>query len=280
MLLNTSGKLNVTGSFFTPDTTVEVEGATVNAVEFVNSHRLTVNLTVGDTERISNVILNNGKELIIENAISLFFSEATFVDLRAGGTDFSSSAIETVDGLSFTRTAGGIQTSGVEAFSAWMRFVGDNDAWVWSRSEKKTLSWIFSNTSSFMVGIGSRAIDPDSTQPFYQAEIMSYFSSTVDFSGFFGNRGNPGQGVNDSKEASFSNESGIKKVVFENNGEPGGAISFYDLPDANLASWLDTSNLRGSFTTINNFTADEERIMPFAIPRTGGGSLLLGFVIE
>ena len=277
ILTGQSKVITLDGSFFTPDTTVDVEQGAVTDVEFVSDNELKVTITAGSSAGNYDLILNNGTQTIVEDAVEYFDIPGGLVDLRLGGTNFSNSAIEMRPGMNFTREADGLFFSGVNLWGSWARFVGDNDNWVWNRSTKKTLSWIFSNSSRFMLGIGSRANAATNNQQYYQAELLSYVSSGTNISSLYGNNGNPGSGTSQSFSAT-KNESDIVKVVFKQNGENGGIFQVYILPGSDVSSWFDTSNQIGE-VTIAGFGSNEPNIMPFAI-QDGNSTKFLGFILE
>ena len=275
-----SKTVTVNGSFFTPDTTVECAGLNIDRIEFINSHRIVLSVTANSTVGIYSMKINNGSETEVESAIEVLDIRYAIIDLRAGGTEFAPEAIEMRDGMSFTRTESGMYFTGADPWGGWARFVGDDNAWVWNRSEKKDISWIFTNRSSFMAGIGSTNTNPTSRTQYIEAEIVGYFSSSTGFYGFYGNRGTPGASTEGSYSAIFPDGSAVKKLVLENNGEPGSTYRLYVLPDSTKPSWTDNSNLVAEGTIGSNMTADEQLLMPFAVPRNGDSTMFLGFILE
>ena len=279
LVLNTTVTLNITGSYFTPSMAISLGGVTINNVQFVNNNLITVEVTVESTVGFYDLVLNNGNQIVVSDAVEIIDLSNAIVDLRLGGTSFTNSAIQMRSGMNFTRTAAGLQFAGASPWSSWVRFVGDSNIWTWNRSEKKKLSWIFTNTVAFMIGIGSDESDPNSTAQYGQGEIMGYFNSSTSFYGFYGNNGNPGSLANQSSAASLTAGS-VRKLVLENNGEPGSNFYLYELPSANIADWMDTSNLKHSGAVSNNMSADATNIMPFCIPSVSTSTLFLGFILE
>lgn len=277
LLDNTSVRIIIDGSFFTPDTTVSIDGAVVNFITFVSSLRLIVAVDTRSDLGGLDLTIDNGEAVTIEDAITVYSKTNSLFDLRAGGTAFSEAAIEVRDDMSWERTSEGLRFLGRNPFGSWGRFVGDDDAWVWNRGSKRDLSWIFTNTSSFMLGIGSRANNPTSSSQHYQAEITAYFNSATSFSSLLGNSGLPGRSTIFSSPVGVFN--GVKKVTFTSNGEPGGKLSVYNLPSSNISDWLDESTQLVELTIPDSFAADEEELMPFVIPRNGNGTLFLGFIL-
>ena len=275
---STSKDIAVEGSFFTPDIKVTSPGLEISKVEFVSSHEIILSATARDTAGVYDISFDNGSVSTTLNAIEVTEVQKGIVDLRQGGTEFSESAIEMRSGMSFTRTVDGMFFEGSTPWSSWARFVGENNAWVWNRSQKKTLSWIFTNTERTMTGIGSRENDPNSTSQWIEGEIMGYFVSGTYFYGFYGNSGTPGNYV--SYPSRTSSENGwIKKLVLRNNGEPGSNYGLYRLPSDKISDWSNTRNQISAGIITNNMTADAAEIMPFVIPNEQN-TLFLGFIIE
>lgn len=271
--------LLIQGSFFTPDTQVTSSEFTVSDVEFKSDNLLVVRGVSAIAFGFINLEIDNGSVISIESALEVVDLASGIIDLRTGGTEFSNSAIEMREDMSFTRTSRGIYFTGFDIWNSWVRFVGDNDLWIWDRSVKRTLSWIFTNTSATMMGIGSREIDPTSQNQWSQAEIMGYFSSGSRFTGFYGNDGTLGSAVNFRTTASV-NSGTVKKLVLENNGEPGSSYTLYELPSGNIEDWIDTSKILRSGTMPEIMSADAEQIMPFVIPRDGQQTFFLGFILD
>ena len=271
-------RVTIRGSFFTPDTTVNIEESSIERIEFVNSHELNVWVIATNTARRYDLILDNGTKVVFDDTLEFFDVPAGLVDLRLGRTSFGDAAIEMRSSMSYTRTVDGLIFDGSSPWSSWARFVGDNNSWVWNRSTKKTLTWIFQNTGNLMIGIGSFNNDESSNQQYNFGELLSYVPSSVIISSLFGNNGNPGTGVNQSFSTS-KNAEDIIALVFTNNGENGGTFSVYRLKNAEVSSWFDREEKLGEIE-VGGFGSDESEIMPFVIPNNGVGSKFLGFIIE
>ena len=275
-LENSSAVFTINGSFFTPDSIVTIDGVSITNVEFVNSHLLIVSCDIGEPGSY-NCAIDNGRQSEIENAIEVKSFADSVIDLRSGGTEFGDSAIEIRNDMEWVRDSDGVYFTGRSPFGSWARLVGDDDAWVWNRNEKRSLSIVFKNNNRFMLGIGSRS-NNGSSQQYYQAELVGYFSSSNIFDGFYGNTGFPGRGINIPIRKTIS-ASATKKIVFEGNGEPGNWVRIYPLPSDNIADWSDTSNLVGEFTINELFAGSEPEIMPFLIPNSGKSTLFLGLIL-
>ena len=277
MLTGTSRRVTVEGSFFTPNMSVEIEQGSIDSVEFESDNRLTIAVTASSVAGGCDLVFDNGSKTTFEDAIEFFDVPELTVDLRSGGTEFSSEAIEMRSNMSFERTADGLIFTGENPWASWVRMVGDNNAWVWSRNQKKTLSWIFQNSNSCGVGIGSFNNNAISSQQYYEAEIISFVNGNS-ISSLFGNNGTPGNRKIQSFSAEKSAEDTLK-AVFTNNGENGGTFKVYRLYSPKFADWFVGDRLLGEIT-IDGIGSDEQGIMPFIIPRSGTVSKFLGFILE
>lgn len=274
-----SVRLKIEGSFFTPDLSVGVDSATVNDVEFISSNEIIVDLTAPSSPKTSSLTLNNGTELLIENALEFLSFDGKVIDLRLGASYLGSSAIEMREGMSFTQTADGLIFTGGFAWSGFARLVGDNDEWVWNRNEKKSLSLIFRTTeTNSLFGIGSRANDPNAFVQYHEAEILAQISGVSIFSGLYGNGGTPGVETHQNSLFTHFDPSSTKKITFSSNGEPGGKFSLYELASDDTNDWLG-GELLLEYTITASFAADEPEIMPLVIPYNGSSSPLLGLII-
>ncbi|MEM7756570.1 MAG: IPT/TIG domain-containing protein [Cyanobacteria bacterium P01_A01_bin.40] len=278
ILTDLTQTITVFGSFFTPDTTVDVDYGSVENVRFVSSNQLLVDINSPSSAGLTSLTFNNGKQTVFSNSLSFFAIPAGLVDLRLGGTDFSNAAIEVDSGMTISRTAEGMDFTVANNYSNWVRFVGDDDAWVWDRSTKKTLSWIFSNTNRVFLGIGSKQNNVSATNQYYHHERLAFMLSTY-LSVTYGNNGNPGTGRTQSFGLINKLATDILKLQITNNGDAGGELRLYRLPGSTIADWFNTEELLGT-VTLTDLGADANPIMPVVVPRYFAQNLLLGFILE
>ena len=279
ILIGQSQVIALEGSFFTPNTTVELEQGTVDAIEFISDNQIKITVTAANTVGNYDLIINNGNQTIVEDAIAFFDVPDGLVDLRLGGTAFSNSAIEMRSGMNFERQSGGLIFTGSSPWNSWARFVGDSDEWMWNRTQKKKLTWIYKHpVSNMMLGIGSRSNNPTSSRQYEQSELLIYEPNGDRISYLFGNNGNLGSRVLQNFSVLKAGKDTIKAVISK-NGENGGVVEIYRLPNTDIASWFDTSEKLGEIT-IAGMGSDEPEIMPFAIPAAGNNQFLLGFILE
>ena len=279
ILTSNTTKITIVGSFFTPDLSVEISHGSVETTEFISSNRIIVTVAASNTEESVDLTLDNGIQTMFEAAFSTFAVPAGLVDLRLGGTEFSNFEIEMRAGMSFERRADGLIFTGSSPWTSWARFVGDDDKWVWNRSVKKTLTWIYRNSGNCMLGIGSRANVFNSGSQWQFGECLSYQVSGSRIGNLFGNDGTPGNYQSQTFSASKSSSNDFMKIVFTQNGENGGIFQVYNLPSGEIADWFDTSQLLAEII-IAGLGSDEPQIMPFVIPQDGDASIFLGFIIE
>lgn len=69
VLPSSTSAVTLFGSFFTPSTIVELEGQTVNSIEFVNSGELILSVTSGATEGEFDITISNGTSVTFTNAL-------------------------------------------------------------------------------------------------------------------------------------------------------------------------------------------------------------------
>jgi len=169
--------LTFTGSYFTPDTKVEITGQTVNSVSFISVHEISVNVTSNTTDGLYDIkIINRVGSLVIPNAFEVKL--ATWLDLRLGGDSFTDgnaagNDIRYTAGMSMTRDANGMYFSGSTPWSSWVKFESEG----FTRSSNSTVSWIFNQPSAnMMIGIGSTASNETATDQYRQMEVEAYFS--------------------------------------------------------------------------------------------------------
>lgn len=276
-LENSTARISIEGAFFTPETTVEIRNVTVRKVEFVNSSFLIIDCFTGSAG-IKSLTINNGT-LSSESAVTVLTREDSIIDLREGGTSFGENAIEVRDDMSWERTLEGLLFRGRNPNGSWGRFVGDDDAWVWNRERKRTISFIFKNGSSCFVGIGSRSINPNDGLQFRQAEIVTYLSSSINLVALYGNNGVIGSTAYQQIYTSFASGKAVKKITFTNNGEAGATVSAYELSSDRFDNWTDTTRFLGSYQIDSSFLGNQTEIMPFVIPRDGDRTLFLGMIL-
>lgn len=286
-----AGKLIISGSFFTPEMTVTATGITVNQITFISDNQIELEVTAGSILGSFSLTLDNGKSTEVANAIQV--SEPLIWDFRGGVSQ------TVVKGNSTNLVSNDYWLQVSCKGSSWqgsVRFVGDDNKYVWDRQQKQSLSWILFPLA--MVGIGSNATNLNSTQQYYQGEILGFFNSSTNFYGFYGNLGNPGSGTSQYVNQSL-NGADIIKLTLTNNGKAGGEYKIYDLtPDdtgwqqsglsreqylsqqLTVGNWYSTDNLIKSGEIASNMTANESEIMPFVALSTNNVLRLLGFYIE
>ncbi|MEM8828766.1 MAG: IPT/TIG domain-containing protein [Cyanobacteria bacterium P01_G01_bin.19] len=284
LALGVSRVIEIKGSYFLPDGSVTIAGLTVDQYEFIDSSNIRVTVTTSGAVGFYDLTVDNGDSLTVANAIELISTDF-IVDLRSGGSTFPNSAIEIRSGMSWNRTAFGLGVSGGSSWGRWVRFRGENDAWVKNRSEANppALNLIF-QPSFGMVGYGSDETNPNSTSQWNQGEIMGFVSASS-LSGFYGNNGNPGSVASFTDTYDYGNLNSIYRLEFNGFGEPGAIINLYRCnsdsdgweasgltqrefiaQNSSTSDWL-AGDLLKTWTVPNNMTADAPEIMPFLVPQ-------------
>ena len=272
--------IDIRGSFFTPDMEVSLTGGTVEGFVFKSDNQISISVRAGAISGLFDLNLNNGKSTVVPQFLDLYELKETVVDLRHRGTEFSPEAIKMREGMSYARDSEGLYFTGMQRnWGSWVKLVGDGDSWTWNRSIKRKITQIFTNTSSLMIGIGSTESSPTSTNQWNQGEIMGYLSEPTSFSGFYGNSGTPGNVATFFDSRNNLSTGSIRKIVWENNGEPQSKFYLYELPNGDIDSWRTTGKLIYSGTIPSNMSADASTIMPFIVPRSSNDRIL-GFILE
>ncbi len=95
-LPNETNNIIVKGSFFTPSTTITIEGQIINYIKFKSDNEIIVNVTTGNAEGNFDITLNNGKSTTYIDALTIILG-TIFTPLS---TDWNSQtgAITATDG--------------------------------------------------------------------------------------------------------------------------------------------------------------------------------------
>ena len=205
---------------------------------------------------------SDGGKTKLEGAIVI--EVIPWIDLRLNGTPLNESELTYAERLTYTRTAEGMRFSGDTGWDTWAYF----KLLEHPRSQKKTYEWIFVHTTgSMMIGIGGANADPNTTQAYYEAEIVGYFNSQTSFNRLYGDRSNGGS-------RTTVTASGVKKLILENNGEGGYKYFIYEIPSADPADWRDTSSLKGSGIIPSVFKESDSPIAPYFTPDSSTHQLI------
>lgn len=89
-LPETTGNFRIVGSFFTPTTTVAIEGQTLNYLTFISDNEMLANITTGATEGVFDLIIDNGISVTFPDALLIVlgevykpkFSEGDWIDIN------------------------------------------------------------------------------------------------------------------------------------------------------------------------------------------------------
>ena len=112
---STTGNFIIKGSFFTPSTTVTVEGQTLNYLNFVSDNEMLASITTGATEGTFDVTINNGTSVVFADALLIVLgdvftpTEADWENITGSidlsGGDSARVSIQDVTGSATTKTS-------------------------------------------------------------------------------------------------------------------------------------------------------------------------------
>lgn len=284
--LNQTETLTVQGSFFTPDSEITIDNSVVSNFEFISSNQIIFQVTAGNEAGLQDLTISNGQATTQTDAIELMDLSSLIVDLREGGTEFNDQAIETRSNMSWNRTPQGLVASGSTGWYRWIRFPGDNDAWVQPRTQSAppSINLIFQPDRG-MVGIGSRDANPTNDSQFNQQELVHFYNNSTVIYGWYGNNGTPGQTAN-YRDSGNIEDLYVYRLQINNLGTPGSEYKLYQLPAAENVNQLTGNNLRDFYaensaiaewlsgdlvkegTIAANMTADAAELMPVMIPNS------------
>ena len=251
---NSTGEIEIEGSFFTPQITLESSsGVTVDSVRFISDNKITANITTSGIGT-KDLTLNNGLETIVSSAISVV--DAPWIDLRENGETLTvGSDLILGSGIQAIRNASGMYFQGARLWRSSAAF----EKYKFARGDSKSIEIIFNNAGvSYMVGVGKNPRNISSSAQYYEAELVLYFSGNR-FNSLFGDR------------SSFSYQrtlapGGGLKVKFTDDVKVGSEFFLYQLDSTNPSDWDDESNLVVSDFITSQFRLAGEEIFPFIIP--------------
>lgn len=243
--------------------------------------------TFNDIANVTSGVRYEVQAILKDTKGILFYGEiilsASWIDLRTGGEiltagNSAGNDIRFRSGMAINRDANGMYFTGSNPWQSWVKF----EKYKWNRGQNKTIEWVFSRPSSaMMLGIGSDATDETSSSQYSQAENQAYFNNSNNLYGLYGNNGILGNGTSQNMNTDLTGGSGIYKIKFTNDGSGGtGTFSIYELPSSNKADWDNESNLLRTWTIGSNMSADENVLMPFIIPISGGTQRFIAFKIS
>ncbi len=278
---NENKTITITGYNFTPNITVSIPSfdGSINSINVISPKTLELNITAGTSENSFDIILNNNgttNTIWSNNGAGLIdVKTSSWYDLRSGGDNFT---LRMTAAMTMNRDALGMYFIGDNPWTSFVKF----ENLQWNRSENKTLEWIFSKPeSAMMIGIGSNNTNESSTSQYAQAEVEAYFTSSAELWGLYGNNGIIGNSGNQSMSTNLSTcTSNTLKAKFSNSGSKGEMFTLYCLPSSNENDWDDESNILKSFAIDGTLNPDEETIMPFIIPRSGGSQRFIALKIK
>ncbi len=125
MNLGKSDEIIIFGSYFTLDTTVAIGGAVIDSITFVSDNEIRLNVTAGNNEGFFNLTINNGREVIVNNAIEI--KKSLWIDLRENGEVLTTGNqidrdVRVRNGMGINRNAQGMYFTGNRPWSSWVKW--------------------------------------------------------------------------------------------------------------------------------------------------------------
>ena len=285
---NESNEVTITGSYFTPDTKIEIEHCEIENFEFISESKISFRAIAANViDKESWISLNNGnsKTVTFANKFKIIPLLGKFIDLREYNSEVGAH-IQMSPHLDYQQNEKGIYFTGSyyngkNRWRAGVKVPGLNNALVWDRSEKKNISIIFRNNhSSLMLGIAGVDADLNNRYQYKQGEILAYFTSGQDFYGLYGCKGTQGSiTAQNSPYKKFIGNS-VKKVTFYGNGEPGQLIELSELPNDDPIYWTSKDYIVHSFEVSDKFKPCQEKLMVFASPQNTDASQFIAIIYE
>jgi len=260
---NITSTIQIQGDYFTPDTIVTINQShfVINSTVIVNAHLIELNVTLGDFSLIVDrlvdlTIENEGGEITFIDSINIY--DAGWFDFRLGGNIFSigedaSSDVEHSSGVTITRTSEGLTFVNPIDWTNTIKF----NVLSFNRGDDATIEFIFTYDGSFLLGVGSDAMDPNDSLQYKQVE------SGLDFnSGIRGNNGTLGVLASISYPITVSINTWYKLKITKDGGE-NSTFEVFSLINGDEANWDDESN--SVYSVISSLTPDELNLFPIML---------------
>lgn len=250
---NSTGEIEIEGSFFTRSMTLELISGVVRDVEFISDNKITATITTSGIGTL-DLILNNGQETIGFRALEVI--DAPWIDLRQNGETLTlDTDLVLGSGIQAIRNASGMYFQGARLWSSSAAF----EKYKFARGDSKSIEIIFNNSgNSYMVGVGKNPRNINSSAQYYEAELVAYFSGTR-FNSLFGERASL------SYQRTLASGGGLK-VKFTDDVKVGAEFFLYQLDSTDPSDWDQISNLVVSDFIDSRFRLAGEEIFPFMIP--------------
>ncbi|MDJ0715744.1 MAG: hypothetical protein QNJ54_16185 [Prochloraceae cyanobacterium] len=279
---NINSTLEIEGSFFTPNMTVQSGAFSINSFDFISDNKVILNVSTTSILGQYNILFNNGTQTTATNAIEIV-ELGEWIDLRSGGTPLDLTADVTTTGVAqeIIRTSQGMtlvrnnvnfpQNSLAESLAF--------EKYKFKKGNNTTVEIVFYNYPgeaiglNYMVGLGKNPRNLNSTTQFFETELVLYFDPP-DFIGFYGDRTFSSFGSINNITTTYP---GYLKVKFTNDlnteGRDVGQFFLYSLPTVeDEADWNDESNLISSgfiFSLGGGFAFSGEELFPILLPKSG-----------
>jgi len=269
---NTTKIVTIIGIHFSPFSTVQISGIGnfINTIYFDSPKQLRVEVTVGDSEGLFNlVVFNNDLQSKESGFNKILIKSKIFIDLRT--EPIVNLGLEMTNGINVEQDS-----------SKGLRFYSNNSSWnrgvkfssyFWNRNDNITFEIVFTRASDvlFMLGIASTSLDVSNIKSAYYKQEIGIYHSNNNVNTFYGGGDVSNWNQNIGKTISFDFNK-FYKVKFENSGGNGAECHICEVDPDN---WDDETNLH---SWISNNPADDIILTPFLLPQAGnGGYYITGF---
>ncbi|MDJ0723743.1 MAG: hypothetical protein QNJ38_01365 [Prochloraceae cyanobacterium] len=241
--------------------TLSCEGLDIHNLTFINDNKVLINATSQSNNGIFDLILNNGQETVLSEAIVI--QSAPWIDLRKGSNEsfiVGSDLVLSKDVISITNdVASGRPGMWFKNAKPWKSSAAF-EKFKFTRGDRKSIEIIFNNyNKKFMIGVGKNPRKLNNSSQFYQAEVVLYFENNHLFKGLYGDRNR--QDYNRQLDSD-----GWLKVKFTDDVVVGSTWYLYKLDSIDDTNWNNESNLILSGDIDNRFKLNGEELFPIILP--------------
>ena len=265
--VNQTKEILLEGAHFTFGMAISSPGLTINSRTFIDDNKVVIDATAIGTVGNYDLILDNGTEAIVSNAISIL--DTPWVDYRSGGSSltYGTDIVVTnrIDNGDIRRTANGMWFDGA---SQWRSAV-ELRSLEFTRGNRTTVEIIVNNYNNrYLIGVGRQGRNINSSAQFYEAEVGVYINNNYLLYRLYGNR-------NIKEYYRRYTSGGLIKLVISDDCQIGSRWYLYKLNSTDSNQWNDRSNLIFSSVLDDRFAYAGNTLYPLFLPRNSSNSLLV-----
>lgn len=264
---NQTKEIILEGAHFTLNMGISSPGLTIDSRTFIDDNKIQIKATAVNTVGTYDLILNNGTQTIISDAISVL--DTPWIDYRSGGTSliYGTDVVVTnrINNNSIRRTSNGMWFSGA---SQWRSAV-ELKSLQFSRGNRTTVEIIVNNYNSrYFIGVGREGRNINSSAQYYEAEVGVLISNNYLLYRLYGNRN-----IKEYYRRYISG--GLIKLVISDDCQIGSRWYLYRLLGTDSSQWNDRSNLIFSSVLDDRFSYFGELLYPLFLPRNNSNNFLV-----